>query len=355
MSRPLIAVIDRDALHHNLNIARRAAPQARVLAVVKADAYGHGLVECARALAAADALAVACIEEALCLRTAGITQPIVLLEGFFEAAELPLLAQHRLHTVIHCFEQLRQWRASQLPIPIWLKVTTGMHRLGFRPEELPQVWAALADTPPACLMTHLACADEFDNPATLAQLQCFTQLAQDFNGACSIANSAGILAWRQSHADWIRPGIMLYGASPFPGEIGAVHGLRPVMHLRSRLIRINHCRAGEAVGYGGTWVCPQDMRVGVVAAGYGDGYPRHAPVGTPVRVNGEEVPLIGRVSMDMLTVDLRRQPHAQIGDPVTLWGDGLPVEIIAKHADTIAYELLTAITPRVTRFFRGST
>jgi alanine racemase len=349
MSRPLIAAIDYHALRHNLECARRAAPQARLMAVVKADAYGHGLIECARAVAGADALAVACIEEALSLRAAGIQQPIVLLEGFFDATELPLLVHHQLHTVIHCFEQVTQLRASGLHIPIWLKITTGMHRLGFRPEELPQVWAMLGAYPQVRVMSHLACADERTHPATLAQWQCFDHATAALGCERSLANSAAILAWPHTHVDWVRPGLMLYGASPFPEHIGTEFGLRPVMHLRSQLIRINHCCAGEKIGYGGTWECPQDMNIGIIAAGYGDGYPRHAPSGTPVLLNNAIVPLIGRVSMDMISVDLRTQPQARIGDPVTLWGHGLAVETVAASAGTIAYDLLTAVTPRVKR------
>ena len=355
MSRLTLALFDPAALRHNLQVVRRKAPASRILAVVKANAYGHGVVASARALHGADAFAVACIEEALCLRNAGIRQPIVLLEGFFAAKELPLLAKHRLQTIIHDFAQIKQLQRSRLSVPleVWLKIDTGMHRLGFAPHEAKEAWNKLTACAqvikPVRLMTHLACADERDNPMTPAQIQRFTVAVEGLPGARSIANSAGILAWPQSHTEWVRPGLMLYGASPFAGTTAQTHNLRPVMEFRSVLIRVNQCRAGDSIGYGATWRCPEDMSIGVVAAGYGDGYPRHASAGTPVWVDGRLVPLVGRVSMDMSTVDLRGVPQPRIGAPVVLWGRELPVEIVAMHADTIPYTLLTGITARVKR------
>ncbi|MFO8156471.1 MAG: alanine racemase [Pseudomonadota bacterium] len=362
MSRATCAEIDLGALTDNLETARRSAPGQPVLAVVKADAYGHGLVRAAEALhrAGVDALGVASLEEARTLRGAGIEGPVVLLEGFFEATELPALAELGLTPVIHCpwqLEALEAWRAPH-PLPVWLKVDSGMHRLGFEPDGLPAVRERLARCPAVAgepvVMTHLACADEPDRPETGRQLETFrTCVAAD--EVVSIANSAGILGWPEARRGWLRPGIMLYGVSPFAVgvENAAAGELRPVMTLRSELICVRRLAAGEAIGYGATWRAPEAMPVGVVAAGYGDGYPRHAPSGTPVLVGDHEVPLVGRVSMDMITVDLRAHPDACPGDPVTLWGRGLPVARIAEAAGTIGYELLCHVTPRVPRFCEG--
>ncbi len=354
MSRAARAVIDLSALRHNLQQVRHAAPQQQIIAVVKADAYGHGIVAVARALADADVLGVACLEEALSLREAGIDKSILLLEGFFHVDELPLIQRHKLQIVVHDERQL-DVLASLSPqtfsIPAWLKVDTGMHRLGIAPHAVPAVWQRLAACPAVAprlgLMTHLANADDGDDGFTRKQLDCLASVRTDRSIPVSIANSAGILAWPAAHGDVVRPGIMLYGVSPMLGENGAQRNLRPVMTLYSELISIRQCKKGDAVGYGGNWVCPEDMPVGVVAMGYGDGYPRHAPSGTPLLVKGRRAALIGRVSMDMICVDLRGQPGAAIGDSVTLWGDGLPAEEIAGCASTIAYALLCGVTCRV--------
>ena len=322
-------------------------------AAVKADGYGHGLVRVARALNDADAFAVAAVEEAQALRRAGIQQRILLLEGVFEAAELPRCARHHLNIAIHHPEQVRMLELSRLeaPLRVWLKIDTGMHRLGLEPDAAPAIFRRLMDCPavaPAIgLMSHLARADERDCAATGEQVRVFEQVVAALPGPRSLANSAGILGWPDTHFDWVRPGIMLYGASPFVDSLAADEDLRPVMTLQTRLISIKRLRRGDPVGYGGTWTCPEDMDVGVAAVGYGDGYPRHAPSGTPLLVNGREAALIGRVSMDMITVDLRQHPEAKIGDPVVLWGEGLPVERIARAADTISYTLMCGITPRV--------
>lgn len=368
MTRAARAVIDLDALRHNLQRAHTADPGAKQYAVIKADAYGHGLVPVAQALTAADGFAVVTLDEAVRLREAGIRQPILLLEGFFQADELAAIQRHRLDIVVHHEAQLAALEAlapvdDATRLSVWLKIDTGMHRLGFAGSELPAIWHRLtrcaAVQQPPRVMTHLACADDFQHPATQQQLSLFTELltAQDAIQAagseCSVANSAGILGWMNSHSDINRPGIMLYGVSPFLGETGAARRLRPVMTLRSELIAIKACRQGDAVGYGGTWRCPEDLSIGVVAMGYGDGYPRHAPTGTPVLVNGVSVPLVGRVSMDMICVDLRSQPLAQVGDEVVLWGEGLPAEVVAEAASTIAYELFCGVTARVPRHYSG--
>lgn len=352
--RPTQAVIDLSALRHNLARVRAAAPHARVMAAIKANAYGHGLIRAARALEGADALGVACLAEAQSLREAGISVPITLLEGFFHADELESIAALNLAVVIHHTSQLQLLEQARLgrPIPVWVKLDTGMHRIGFPPEQAGEVVRRLDRCPNVSallgLMTHLANADDRQDPTTPRQLARFEQAAAGLPGERSIANSAGVLGWPASHANWVRPGIMLYGASPFVGGRGEAEGLRPVMNLRSELMAVNRLQRGDAVGYGGTWVCPEAMPVGVVAIGYGDGYPRHAPSGTPVLVNGRRVPLIGRVSMDMLSVDLRSQPEAAVGDPVVLWGEGLAAEEVAEQAGTIAYELFCGVTPRVT-------
>ena len=351
--------IDLSALRDNLQQVRRLAPHSKVMAAIKANAYGHGLERVALALKGADGFGVACIDEALELRAVGISQPITLLEGFFHADELPLASQHALDLVIHHpyqVELLESHPPLDGGVKVWLKIDTGMHRLGVAPEQAQALWqriGQIAWLSPLGQMTHLACADEPDSPMTQQQLSQFERATAGLGGLKAIANSAGIIAWPQSHRDWVRPGIMLYGVSPMVGGRGAEHGLRPVMTLRSELIAVKPVTAGEHIGYGATWQCPESMPIGVVAVGYGDGYPRHARSGTPVLLNGREVPLIGRVSMDMLTVDLRSQPNAQIGDPVVLWGEGMPIERIAEHADTIAYELLCGITRRVECVARG--
>lgn len=350
--RPAQVLIDLHALRHNLQQVRRSAPDRRIMAAIKANGYGHGLEWVAKALGDSDGFGVACIEEALQLRQAGITAPITLLEGFFHTDELPLIEQNALDLVLHHPQQIEQLLSASVsgPLRVWLKVDSGMHRLGVAPELAAVLWRKLEAHPAIDAigqMTHLATADEPDHPATRHQLNVFAETTAELGGLKSIANSAGILGWPGSHGDVVRPGIMLYGVSPFIGGRASEYDLKPVMTFRSELIAINRMKKGDAVGYGGTWRCPEDMTVGVVAAGYGDGYPRHATNGTPVLLNGKRVSLAGRVSMDMLTVDLRGQPEAKIGDPVVLWGRGLPAEEVAEFAGTIAYELFCGVTQRV--------
>lgn len=354
MTRPARALIDAHALRHNLNRVRQAAPNAKVMAVVKANAYGHGLVRVARILLGANAFAVASFEEGLALRNAGVAHPICLLEGFFDAEELALLNHYRFMPVLHHESQLLQLEHSQDsdPIDVWLKVDTGMHRIGFAPEVAAQMRKRLEACPQVQrirMMSHFANADDTANMTTQQQIDRFKSLVNGWGLEASLANSAGVLGWPQSHVDWVRPGIMLYGASPLLGKSAAELELQPVMTLSSRLIAVNRHRKGERVGYGGEWVCPDDMPIGVIAIGYGDGYPRHAPSNTPVLVNNKRVSLIGRVSMDMITVDLRTQASAKVGDPVVLWGTGLPVEEVAERAGTIGYELLARLPQRVPR------
>jgi len=346
MSRPLRSIIHLSALRHNLAVAKKYAPLSRIMAVIKANGYGHGMLRVARALEEADGFAVLTVQEGVALREAGFAQEILLLEGFFAAGELPLLVQYRLASVVHSPWQIDALLQTRPAIPLWLKANTGMNRLGFQPEDftaaLQRLRQAEADV---TLMTHFACADEAGGIS--GQLFQFEQLTAHACLPCSMANSAALLGYPETCADWVRPGIMLYGASPLPHQDATELGLQPAMTLSSEIISTRNIRAGEAVGYGGTFKASSDMRIGTVACGYADGYPRHAPTGTPVLVNGRRSRVIGRVSMDMLNVDLSNILEAAIGSPVTLWGKGLPVEDVASAAGTISYELLCAVAQRV--------
>lgn len=339
--RPARALIDLDALRHNYRLAR-GRHGARSLAVVKANAYGHGAVQCARALAEADGFAVAFLDEALVLRDAGITQPILLLEGVFTADELLRVAAFDLWPVVHHAGQIEMLEAADLPHPVhvWLKINSGMNRAGFNPDEVRAVWQRLHDSGKVSgitFITHLARADEPQVITTPRQVQDFEAAIAGLPGERSLSNSAGILAWPQSHADWGRAGILLYGADPLPDES---NGLRPVMTLQSEVLSVRELPAGAPLGYGGRFRAEAPMRVGLVAMGYADGYPRSAPDGTPVAVDGFKTRLVGRVSMDMLTVDLTGLPEAGPGSTVELWGPRVPVNRVAELAGTIAYELL---------------
>lgn len=346
------AYIDISALQHNLQQVKKIAPNSSIMAMVKANAYGHGLLCVAEHLSTVDAFGVATIEEAISLRISGIEKPIVIMSGFTNQDELNVMVAKQFTAVVHSAEQLALLRNTSLPSPltVWLKLDSGMHRLGFLPEEFSAAYAQLSDSPnikkPIGFFTHLACSDEPDNPHTLEQIAVFQKNIQ-WPGPRSLACSAALIAWPEARADWIRPGIMLYGVSPFKNRTGSSLNLKPVMTLTSRLLAIKQLRKGDSVGYGATWVCPENTRIGIVSIGYGDGYPRQARQGTPVLVNGKRCALIGRVSMDLISVDLSEQPDARMGDKVILWGADLPVEEIASCADTIAYELLCKITARV--------
>jgi len=357
MSRATQALIDLSALRHNLQRVKQLAPKSKIIAVIKADGYGHGLLRVAKALDAADCFGVASLDEALQLRSKNIRKTVVLLEGVFETSEFSKAGLQNAEVVIHHISQLdmleeyaRTASSAASRISVWLKIDTGMHRLGFPPDIVQIAWQRLQAIPlvkEVYLMTHLANADDTSDKTTEQQLKDFDTATQGFQAPKSIANSGGIIGWPASHADYVRPGIMLYGVTPFNEGTGLDYDLKPVMTLSSELIAVNYFRKGSKIGYGGTFTCPEDMPVGVVAIGYGDGYPRHAKSGTPVLVNGLRTQLIGRVSMDMICVDLREQPDAKVGDPVVLWGDGLPVEEVARGADTIGYELLCHVTQRV--------
>ncbi len=353
MSQAARALIDTEALRHNLKTIRQLAPKRKVMAVIKANAYGHGMITVAKALSGADSLAVARVDEAILLREAGLGQTVVILEGIFDVDQLDLAARHDFELVIHDKTQLdllRNWTTPDA-FSVWLKIDTGMNRLGFRCKDfsdaLSQVQNMKSIRQPVRLMTHLSDADDRNNQKNAEQIARFDDLTRDLPGEKSIANSAAAIGWPDSWYDWIRPGIALFGASPFPGSIGHEHGLRPVMSLYSSVIAIRDVAKDESAGYGSRWIATEKRRLGVVAIGYGDGYPWQLPDGTPVLVNGKRVPLAGRVSMDMITIDLTDQPKTGIGDSVLLWGPDLPVEEIARLADTIPYELLCGVTQRV--------
>ncbi|MBL8396326.1 MAG: alanine racemase [Candidatus Accumulibacter sp.] len=365
MPRPIAASIDRAALRHNYLLARRHASRgggrAKAWAVVKANAYGHGLLRAAAALAdVADGFALLDIDEAVRLREAGIRQPILLLEGFFETADLAVCLTHDLSVVIHRLEQLQMLRQARLPrcLPIYLKLNTGMNRLGLSAPQLPAVrreleaMAAASELGELTLMTHFAEADvEGGEQCIDWQLERFAGMTADWPDVASwqvsMANSAAILRYPKTAHDWVRPGIMLYGGSPFAAEDATSLDLKPVMTLRSRILAVQEIAVGERVGYGGTFVAQRPTRVGVVACGYADGYPRHAPGGTPIVVAGQRTQTLGRVSMDMLACDLTDCPAAGVDSPVVLWGEGMPADEVAAAAGTISYELFCALARRV--------
>ncbi|MGZ5049785.1 MAG: alanine racemase [Methylobacter sp.] len=353
MTPAAYAVVNRNAAQHNLAVVRSLAPNAKIMAVVKANGYGHGLVRIAEALREADAFAVARVDEGVRLRNAGFDHRIAVLEGFTCAEELELLLQHGLDAVVHSQAQLDILEACAEDglCSAWLKLDTGMNRLGFSVREFNEAYRRLSRCAhvrqPVNLMTHFSDADEIDNDKTAAQIDLFERTVAGLPGERSLANSAGILGWKRSLSDWVRPGVMLYGISPFPDRTGPELDLQPVMTLQSRLIAVKRIEAGQTVGYGSSWTAIQPTKLGVIAIGYGDGYPRHAKPGTPVLVNGRRVPLVGRVSMDMITVDLGSESDDRLGDPVILWGEHLPVEEIARCADTIPYTLVCTVTQRV--------
>jgi alanine racemase len=348
--RPLSATIDFTALRENLAVARRHAPGSRVFAVIKANAYGHGLMRAARALSNADGYALVELDAAVRLREAGFEQRIALLEGHFEMRELGVMAEHRLTTVVHSREQLEMLEAmpTARPLDVMLKLNTGMNRLGLEPAQFTDALARLESLPGVSgitLMTHFANAD--DTRGIADQLEAFEHACGNAKHPRSLANSAAVLRYAEAHADWVRPGIMLYGCSPFGERVGSDLDLKPAMTLASSIIAVRDIDRGASVGYGSVFSAPEPMRIGVVACGYADGYPRHAPTGTPVVVDGRLTRTLGRVSMDMLCVDLTGIAEARVGSRVVLWGEGNPVEHVAESAGTVGYELLCALAPRV--------
>lgn len=350
MPRPIRAAISASALAHNLAVARRHAGAAKIWAVIKANAYGHGLERAARALSAADGFAVLDFQEAARLRAAGVRHPILMLEGVFKPVDVPLLHKYALTPVIHSPAQVDMLRTVEPggPIDLYLKLNSGMNRLGFTPENLGGSYQALRENPHVksiTLMTHFADAD--GATGVKAQLEWFGEMTKSFPHKRSLANSAALLRYPEAHGEWVRPGIMLYGCSPFADRPAETFDLKPAMTLTSEIIATQHLQPGERVGYGFSYEAVGELDIGIVACGYADGYPRHAPVGTPVLVNGERTRIVGRVSMDMITVDLSGMAGAGIGAPVTLWGEGLSADEVAAAAGTLSYELLCALAPRV--------
>lgn len=358
MSRRAWAVVDTAALRHNLQRVRACAPDSKVMAAVKADGYGHGAVQVSRVLADAgvDALAVATLDEAMQLRWSQIALPICLLGGVQNAEEAGIALEQGIQVVVHDFNQIQLLKSHAFGgmAKVWIKLDTGMHRLGFDPNSLAQLQAELADWPGVEIlgwMTHLASADHLECAQTAQQLAVFSKTLMHQQGMRSIANSAAILFWSDAHVDWVRPGIMLYGSSPMSGDkpehTAAALGLQPVMSLFAPVITIRDISAGESVGYSATWTAEQATRIAVVGIGYGDGYPRHLPNGTPVMIKGQRCSMVGRVSMDMITVELPAGLDIQVGDTAELWGQNIAVDEIARMAGTIAYELFCQLTSRV--------
>ncbi len=341
--------IDLSALQHNFLRVKNYASRSKILAVVKSNAYGHGLLNIVKALPDADGFAVFNVDEAIALRKNNIRQKIVVLSGFNTPVEISLCEEFDLIPVIHKFEQIKMLESQILKkqLEVEIKIDIGMHRLGFFVNQFDEVMKALVSIKNIHvfgILTHLPCADEYENQITKNQLTIMRELIQHANLPASVAHSPGIVAWPESHYDWVRPGIMLYGISPMKDELADKFNLKPVMTLTSQLISIRHLAANECIGYGAAWKCPEPMRVGIVAIGYGSGYPRHAINGTPVLVSGVRCPLIARVCMNTIFVDLRHHPQAKVDDSVILWGEGLPVEEVAQCSNTIPYELVCGVT-----------
>jgi alanine racemase len=353
MPRPICAIIDIAAMRHNLGMAKKNVPSAHIWAVVKANAYGHGLERGMRGFAAADGLALIEPDAAVRLREMGWSKPILLLEGFFDSADLAAAAEYNIQVAVHCNEQIEMIERAKLasPIDVHLKMNSGMNRLGFKPNAYRAAHARLRSLSAVrniTLMTHFANADDVDNPGLplTEQINRFESGANGVPGERSLFNSAATLTPPKTDTDWVRPGIMLYGATP-GGKTAEEFGLRPAMTLISEIIGMQTVEKGDALGYGSRFIADKPMRIGVVACGYADGYPRHAPNGTPVVVDGHRTQIVGRVSMDMITVDLSDVPNAHVGSKVVLWGEGLPIDEVANAAGTIGYELMCAVAQRV--------
>lgn len=346
--RPIKAVVHAVALRHNLGVARLHAPYSKVMAVVKANGYGHGLLRVAEALAETDGFAVLGLDEAIALREAGYSQPVMLLEGLFHRDALTIASAYRLSLVVHNEAQLQMLESGDKAVEVFVKVNSGMNRLGFSPEVFPGAVKRLescAGVKQITLMTHFANADE--DIGIVSQMDLFDRLTAGSRHAKSLANSAAILRFPEAHADWVRPGIMLYGSSPFADLPAASLNLQPAMTLSSEIIAVQDLKKGDSVGYGSLFHADRPMRVGIVACGYADGYPRHSLTGTPIAVDGHVTRTLGRVSMDMLYVDLTDLPQAGIGSAVELWGKQVSVDAVAQAAGTVGYELLCALAPRV--------
>jgi len=346
--------LDRVSLQHNAHKVREYAPHSKVIAVIKANAYGHGLLNVAPALQGrVDAFAVARLDEALQLRESGINEKLLVLQGCAQADELAQFEKNKIDMVVHSAHQIEWLEQSKVKFTgnVWLKIDSGMHRLGMSPQDFLVLFSRLRKDKSLAnfrFMTHFSSADNIEEITTEQQWQLFLTTIQEHKGyELSAANSAAIVAWPETHQDWVRAGLMLYGASPVMGKTAAALGLLPVMNFYARIIAIKSIAEGESVGYAGTWTAKKSSRLAVVSVGYGDGYPRHIRRGTCVLINGQRCTIVGRVSMDMLSVDITDNEQASVGDQVTLWGKGLPVDEIAEQANTIAYTLLCGITRRV--------
>ncbi len=361
MSRPAKATVDLAALRHNFQLAQSLSPKSNTIGVVKANAYGHGAVAVAKTLEPlTPLLAVACIEEAIELRQAGIAKPVLLLEGPFSDDEIVIAAEQNFWLMASGIEQVDRIARSRpkSAVSVWLKADSGMHRLGLQGEQLKEAYQRLSTLDHVhsdiVLATHFAAADELDSDFTEQQIDTFANLAEGLNAPLSMANSAGILGWPQSHGHYNRPGIMLYGSSPFAHPQINGDKLQAVMSLTSEVIAVRQIKAGETVGYGRSWMAQRPSIIATVAIGYGDGYPRQVPNGTPVLINGQRASLAGRVSMDMITVDVTHLESVKVGDPVELWGKNLPLNTIADAANTIGYELVTRMPLRTPRIYVNS-
>ena len=351
-------IIDLAALKHNASLVAQAAPYSKRLAVIKADAYGHGMLAVAQALSMVDGFAVARLDEAIMLRKAGIKKVVLVLSGFMSQEQVDQFARYDLDAVVHSEYQVGLLNSSHLstPVSVWLKINTGMNRLGVDPSSVTRVYQALQLSGkvrlPMKLMTHLSCADDMASVSTEQQINCFDHCISGLSGEQSIANSAGLLGWKNAQRHWVRPGIMLYGGSPFHGAKASDDGLQAVMTFKSQVISLKTIKKGSFVGYGATWQAERTRLIATIGVGYGDGYPRHASVGTPVLVAGQKATLVGRVSMDSISVDVSQCHNIQIGDEVVLWGVGLPIEEVAEKSNTISYDLMCGITSRVTRVIK---
>jgi alanine racemase len=353
--KTVIADIDLPALRHNYAVIKKQVPNSKVMAVVKSNAYGHGIVPVTTALAdLADFFGVAWLGEAIKVKEAGINTPILLLKGFLNAEELLLANELNLEIVIHNFHQIELLEKTPLKhkVKVWLKIDTGMNRLGFHTKDAEHAYQRLMTNAkvvkPLNIMTHLSDADDTTSLKSAAQIELFNKITTNFAGPKCIANSGGTFNWPKAHANIVRTGITLYGVSPYVDKTGLDLGLKPVMTLRSKLLALKNLNKGDQVGYGSTWVCPEhNVPIGIANIGYGDGYPRHIADQAPILVNGIRCSTVGRISMDMLAIDLRPCPNAKIEDPIILWGKGLPIEEIAKSAETVPHEIFCRLTQRV--------
>jgi alanine racemase len=361
MSRPARAIINLSRLKRNFDIAQSLSPNSKTIAVVKANGYGHGLKEVALALDNdADALAVACIDEALEIRAAGVKSPVIILEGFYDKNEVDVAVANNFWLVLSCLESIEHISKMELKgrLTLWLKVETGMHRFGLSYDDFKTAYVKILGcnsiNKNIVVMTHFACADELENTMTSDQIIEFKNITSGLNIQFSLANSAALLAWPESHSHWNRPGYMLYGESPLSQEHVNATGIKPVMTLKSAITTIKFIKSGDSVGYGSIWTANRDSKIATVAIGYGDGYPRNARNGTPVLVNGARIPLVGRVSMGVITIDITEQKDIAVGDEVILWGEGLSISEVASHAGTLGYELLAGMPARVPRIYQNS-